>query len=164
MSCSIGKDSTYIFSEYSFNNSIVEDDSPNEPLKKDIQKTPRKKGFTVISGDEKSKTITTFRHKDSLNLGEVREDGPYTSYYKEGNRRTEGYFLNGKKDGEWIEYYDSGIIKFKRNYKDGEWDGKYVYYYENGQIKFEKNYEDGNLIGKSTYYNEDGSVKEVKKY
>ena len=43
-------------------------------------------------------------------------------------------FLFGKKDGPFESYYKNGQLKEKGTYKDGEWDGLWEEYYKNGQL------------------------------
>ena len=43
-------------------------------------------------------------------------------------------FLFGKKDGPFESYYKNGQLKDKGTYKDGELDGPYEMYHENGQL------------------------------
>ena len=43
-------------------------------------------------------------------------------------------FLFGKKDGPFESYYKNGQLKEKGTYKDGEWDGPFEMYHENGQL------------------------------
>jgi antitoxin component YwqK of YwqJK toxin-antitoxin module len=44
-------------------------------------------------------------------------------------------FLFGKKDGPFESYYKNGQLEEKGTYKDGEWDGLWEEYYKNGQLK-----------------------------
>ena len=56
-------------------------------------------------------------------------------------------FLFGKKDGPFESYYKNGELKEKGTYKDGEWDGLVESYYENGQLKTKATYKDDERDG-----------------
>ena len=61
-------------------------------------------------------------------------------------------------DGLYTNLYKNGQKRDELTYKDGKFDGLYTNWYENGQKSFEGTYKDGELISKK-YWNEDGSVK-----
>ena len=58
--------------------------------------------------------------------------GSYEYYYKNGNIKISGNYINGKKDGQWSHYNKLGnIIKIK-NYTTGLLNGNFFLYFENG--------------------------------
>lgn len=109
-------------------------------------------------------------------------EGPYVSFYENGQMKSEGQYKNSKPVGEWIFYFENGNPHMKgiyekkdsvywyyyyekgtlrnegviqNNVKQGVW----KYYYENGQLKaegfYDKNIKDQNW----KYYYEDGILK-----
>ena len=44
-------------------------------------------------------------------------------WYKNGQRRYEGYWKNGKQDGLECDWYENGQIWFETHWKNGEKDG-----------------------------------------
>ena len=46
-----------------------------------------------------------------------KKDGPYVSYYKNGQLYEKGTYKDGKLDGPWIEYYKNGHLLFKGIFK-----------------------------------------------
>jgi hypothetical protein len=63
-----------------------------------------------LNSDEKGKI--EYETKDNL------YDGHYCSYYKNGNKKCEGQFINNNKTGKWVLYDSLGGIKVKRTYKN----------------------------------------------
>ena len=64
-----------------------------------------------------------------------------------------------ERDGLYTNWYKNGQKRDELTYKDGKFDGLYTNWYENGQKRFEGTYKDGELISEK-YWNEEGSVKE----
>ncbi len=93
------------------------------------------------------------------------KDGPINTFYKNGNKKVEGYILNNQKHGTWKYYGEDGIIEFEINYKNGKRFGKYIHYCPNGQIN-NINYYDSNEVhtGKSYNYFCNGQLRAVLKY
>ena len=85
------------------------------------------------------------------------EDGPYKSYYKTGEVKTQGQIVNGKFEGKWMDYHINGQVSKEYEYNDGKLESDYISYYENGIIKQEAKTEDGRdvIIG----YYESGNAK-----
>ena len=97
-------------------------------------------------------------------------DTPYTGksflLYKNGQKKSEGNFKDGKLVGLVVEWHENGQKWRELNYKDGKVDGLYVEWYENGQKKCEINYEDDG-IGSEKFWNSKGepvdSLEEARK-
>ena len=60
---------------------------------------------------------------------------------------------------KYVEYYRNGQKKGEGTYKDGKENGLWTKWYENGQKRKETTYKDGKYISKKEW-NEDGSVEE----
>ena len=69
-------------------------------------------------------------------------------------------FKDGKRDGPWVSYYYNGQLKWKGNYKDGKVDGPFVSYWDNGKLQSQGTSKDGEMEGPWVSYNKDGTVNE----
>ena len=66
--------------------------------------------------------------------------------YKNGQKKIEGNYKDGKQDGKWTFWYENGQMKSEGNYKDDKKEGKWTWWDEKGQIKIELNYKDGRQV------------------
>ena len=73
-------------------------------------------------------------------------DNKVTSWWKNGQIKSEENYKDGKLDGKWTMWHENGQIKLEANYKDDKLDGKVTNWNENGQILLELNYKDGKLV------------------
>ena len=48
--------------------------------------------------------------------------------------REQATFKNGKYDGPWVSYYENGQLSYKGDYKNGEREGPWVDYYKDGTV------------------------------
>lgn len=76
--------------------------------------------------------------------------GKWKHYYLNGNIKSEGNYIDGKKVEKWIFYFTNGKIEQTGNYdKNGKFTGMWKWYYENGNIlrteEFRRGVEDGYL-------------------
>jgi len=96
------------------------------------------------------KSITS--HKETRNRIEKVK---YEEYYKNGQKKEEGTYKDGKEDGLWTYWYKNGQKMYEGAYKDGKADGKWTRWYEDGQ-KMETTYKDGYEDGKWTIWDKNG--------
>ena len=47
-------------------------------------------------------------------------DGPFETYYENGQLDERGNYKDGKEDGVWEKYYENGELEERDNWKDGE--------------------------------------------
>ena len=47
----------------------------------------------------------------------------------------QGEIKNGKREGPWVSYFENGQLWDKGDYKNGEREGPWVSYFENGQLE-----------------------------
>ena len=85
-------------------------------------------------------------------------DGPWVSYYDNGQLWSKGTFKDGIKDGPWVNYYDNGQLWSKGTYRDGKLEGPWVGYHDNGQLEYKGTYKEGKRDGPWVSYNKDGTV------
>ena len=109
---------------------------------------------TETFGNGNIKSLTS--HKETRNRIEKVK---YVEYYRNGQKKGEGTYKDGKENGLHIMWWNNGQKRGELNYKDGEIDGLWTWWYENGQKRKETTYKDGKYISKKEW-NEDGSVEE----
>ena len=69
------------------------------------------------------------------------------SWYKNGNKKLEANYKNGKLNGMWISWYENGIIKEKSGYySDNKLDKQWTYWAEDGRKTNETTYEKGKKV------------------
>jgi antitoxin component YwqK of YwqJK toxin-antitoxin module len=81
-------------------------------------------------------------------------------YYKNGNLKTEGTFLDGLRNGEMLSYDSNGILRSQQNYLRDTLDGKSITYHENGSIETIAYYNGGVLNGEFLKYFPDSNISE----
>lgn len=117
--------------------------------------------------------VRTFYDKEKTQLKELfyiadsttqALDGPYVSYYYNGNIKTSGHYENNQASGFWKYYYENGNIKMEGALENDETTGKWRYYYENGRVSMEGKIEGGKKRGNWTFYYENGAVKSQGAY
>ena len=60
--------------------------------------------------------------------------GKYVMYYKSGNIKAQGKYLNNKREGEWIYFHENGAIALKKNFSNGVQVGEWTYYNPDGTL------------------------------
>ncbi len=75
--------------------------------------------------------------------------------------REEEHFQHGRFEGDYVCYYKSGQIKEKGLFINDKRHGEYITYFKNGQIKEKAVYKNGNLSGKFLTFNEDGTQSDA---
>lgn len=93
---------------------------------------------TYENGNIKS---ITYHKKIRDRIEKVKEEG----YFKNGQKKFEGNFKDGKGNGLYTEWYENGQMRYEGTMKDGKDDGLYTSWYENGQKKSEGTYKDGEM-------------------
>jgi TonB family protein len=102
-------------------------------------------------------------------------NGLFTWYYKNGNKKEEGFYNQNNRENEFKFWYESGhiksisyykndtILKYQSNYendsihviidsyKNGLINGKLLSYYPNGKILRAENYENGKLVNSKCF-------------
>ena len=69
--------------------------------------------------------------------GEIKNgkrDGPWVSYFENGQLWDKGDYKNGEREGPWVSYFESGQLDSKGTWKNGKEEGPWVSYFENGQL------------------------------
>jgi antitoxin component YwqK of YwqJK toxin-antitoxin module len=88
------------------------------------------------------------------------KNGHFTYYAENGNKTSEGNYLDDKLEGLWNYWFETGQKKSAGEYSAGEKTGIWNYWYDNGQLKSKDTYK---KAGNGTYegYHENG-VPSVK--
>ena len=93
------------------------------------------------------------------------EDGIFTKYWSNGNRRYEWEYKDGKRvDGESKGWYPNGQLNQVRNWKDGRVDGKYTEWFEDGQKMVEGTFKDGKQHGLIIQWYDNGKKQSETNY
>ena len=113
-------------------------------------------------------------HKPRLNIKILGASIPYTgiaiNYFDNGEKKSEGRYVSGKKDGNWTLWYEGPAqwiaagIESKGRYKEGKRNGTWTYYYTNGGIRESGNFKDQMRVGAWSYYDENGYLDIVMNY
>ena len=85
--------------------------------------------------------------------------GPYTSFFKNGNLKTQGQYFNNVSNGAWEFYYEDGGLRRRGSLKDGKNEGMWEYFYENRQKSMEGDISGGARQGYWKMYYSTGMLK-----
>jgi antitoxin component YwqK of YwqJK toxin-antitoxin module len=82
--------------------------------------------------------------------------GEAIAWYKNGNMRRRGRYMNGQISGKW-EFWDmQGHKSTEANFENDTLHGHYVTLYANGTVKEQGEFAHNQRVGKWMYYNEAG--------
>lgn len=82
-----------------------------------------------------------------------RQQGMWVEYHPNGQIKSKGEYLNGKRILEWVFYHPNGKIEQKGKYdKKGKAQGPWKWYYESGNLLREENYRNDLQDGMMTEY------------
>jgi len=115
------------------------------------------KVYVLRKYDAKTKGTTSIEYV--IKNGDTIFQGKYIYYNEQGNKISEGNFVNGHIKGKTINYYDNGKIESIVFHKNQEIMEEGSYYYPNGMIESYIMYDD---FGKSSFiisYDEKGPKK-----
>ena len=90
---------------------------------------------------------------------ENRRDSLETTFYANGQRKSEGNYDNGRQDGLWVQWYEDGQKQSEGNYVYGRQEGLWMRWHANGQKQSEANYVNGRKIGLATNWYENGQKR-----
>jgi hypothetical protein len=87
-----------------------------------------------------------------------------TTYYNNGNKRSQCMFVNGSQHGLYQRWYENGQKESEGNYVNGYQHGLSQWWYENGQKQWECTYVNGVQHGLNQWWREDGHNQYVCTY
>ena len=74
------------------------------------------------------------------------KDGPFTTWYDNGQKRSANYWDLAKTIGKWITWYSNGQLESQGSYVDDKKDGRWVSYNKTGEKVTELLYAKGELV------------------
>jgi len=96
---------------------------------------------------------------------EGRTNGATIAYYENGNKQSEGMFVNDQLQGEWKFYWENGRRQAEGMFENGKKQGEWKFYLESGgHVNKTKTYLNGVLHGPYREYYENLSYKETGQY
>lgn len=115
----------------------------NSNLKKEVVEyydngSIKKENFYTLSGDKKDviKEIQFYENGSKKLVGHYKngkKDGKWTFWYVNGEKQSEGYFIQNVRTGETIVYHENGNLFYKGNYTEGQKDKEWTFYNNNGK-------------------------------
>jgi uncharacterized protein len=137
------------------------------------------KGMEILNSGVKSEG----KYKNGI------KDGPWKSYYKNGQLKSEGNYSSsiqytereynytelgeiikpidytkGIPDGLYKQYYENGNLSIEMYFSIGLPDSIARTYYENGQLETELNFQDGQRSGLCKFYYKSGELESEQDY
>ena len=96
-----------------------------------------------------------------------KKEGKWTTFYANGNIRSEGTYKSGVKQGKWVQYHKNGKKKNEGVLVNGHYVGRYVSYYPNVKkrapggdyYEYTGKSTDGKKVGEWLFYDCDGKKK-----
>ncbi|MCP4922560.1 MAG: toxin-antitoxin system YwqK family antitoxin [bacterium] len=119
-------------------------------------------GIAYLKGSDTPYTGKSFllykngQKKSEGNWKNGKQDGLWVTWYKNGNYQTAGKMKDGKEDGLSTHWYENGQREVQGNYKNGKLNGLREQWHENGQKMFETNWKDGEILPARKYWNSKG--------
>jgi antitoxin component YwqK of YwqJK toxin-antitoxin module len=84
-------------------------------------------------------------------------EGPYKSFYPNGQLKLACVYKNNNIEGKWLQYYESGQLKEEVLFEGNTENGPFKEYHPNGQLSVEGSYKEGdNEHGPLKFYDEQG--------
>ena len=74
------------------------------------------------------------------------KDGPFITWYDNGQKRSESFWEYDKKIGKWLSWYSNGQLESQGSYVDDKKDGRWVSYNKTGEKVTELVYAAGELV------------------
>ena len=118
------------------------------------------KDLTSYENQEESENSTVDEtNKESTNPLE------HTEYHPNGALKIKG-MLNeaGNREGLWISYYDNGQKWSEMYYVDGQKDGHSITFYPNGEVRYIGEYKKDERIGTWKFYSEAGELTKQENF
>ncbi len=116
----------------------------NEKKSKQIIETKK------VKVDEESINIIALKEIKTQNLNSIEKpqgrNGKYITYYDNGNKWVELFFVNGLREGTQYSWHKNGKIKSELNYANGKKHGSQKWWKKDGKILNHKFYEEGEWV------------------
>jgi TonB family protein len=92
------------------------------------------------------------------------KEGQFTYYYENGQKSSEGKYLNNNRTGYWVSYYEDGNKSQEETYLYGKLNGECTTYYKSDRIESEGSFLNGNYDGEWKWYFENGNMSTKETY
>ena len=102
--------------------------------------------------------LLAFLAFSSCNNAPKKPSDSETTYWENGNVKSELHYENGKLDGECVWFYANGKKQSQATYRNGEIDGEIKKWFENGQLFQEGSYVEGMMDGAWFIYYPSGAL------
>jgi len=90
--------------------------------------------------------------------------GPYVAYYPNGQKRSEGQYVDGFRSGLWTFYNEAGQVTGRTEFQRENYHGKRVLYFANGKQRIVEEYTNGKRNGLVQEFSEDGKLVRQARY
>jgi antitoxin component YwqK of YwqJK toxin-antitoxin module len=90
--------------------------------------------------------------------------GPYASYFPNGQKRSEGQYVDGFRSGSWTFYNEAGQVTGRTEFQRENYHGKRVLYFANGKPHIVEEYANGKRNGLVQEFSEDGKLVRQAQY
>ena len=101
----------------------------------------------VLSLDNHRLENTLIKNEDqSIPETSKNKNGNFITYYDNGNKWVELYFVNGLREGTQYSWHKNGQLKSELNYVNGKKHGSQKWWQKNGKILNQKNYVNGKWL------------------
>ena len=87
-------------------------------------------------------------------------NGPYETWYENGQQWAKSNFVNGKRHGPYERWYKNGEQWEKSNFVNGQLDDLYKVWYENGQLEEKSNWRNWEKHGLCQRWYENGQLEQ----
>lgn len=91
-------------------------------------------------------------------------NGVKTFYHENGNRMSEGNYVDGTEDGSWVYWNEDGSLNSQGYFKEGKLDSIWQWYDEKSNLAKVNNYKNGLLNGVSYNYYSNGVFSDSGSY
>ncbi|MDQ1164876.1 toxin-antitoxin system YwqK family antitoxin [Flavobacterium sp. SORGH_AS_0622] len=117
---------------------------------------------TIYWYDQNEKLIHLTFIKSNVYTQYYKYNGPYISYFQNGNVFEKGIIENHKFKDDWTRYYLNGQIEWSTNLKNGT--GTKLWYFEDGQMSHSTDYVNGKIDGLNKSWHSNGQIKEISNW
>ena len=97
-------------------------------------------------------------------IGNDLRHGPWTTWYKNGQKAMEGLYREDLPSGKFTWYHPNGQKAIEGAYVDGKQSGRWQWYYESGARHIQGEYVDGQQRNRWNWWTEDGELAEAANY
>lgn len=88
------------------------------------------------------------------------KDGFFSCYYRQGQLRAKGKYVQGLKENTHVHYYSNGRLQKILTYQNGRLQGKAKHYFKNGNKQSALAYQQDTLHGPAVFYHQNGMKAE----